>query len=80
MSAMSWTGAGRAGAGGPETGGQPGVDAAVRMLRRRRGWAWTGGGAVAALVVFTVIGSHLWANASGALGAIRPGFGPPTIR
>jgi hypothetical protein len=71
---MSWTGSGGTSDGGntgiPDTGTHPEVDAAVRLLHRRRGWAWTGGGSLLALVVFLVIGSHLWANASGALGVI----------
>jgi len=71
---MSWTGPGGSGDGGhtdiADTGTHPEVDAAVRLLHRRRGWGWTGGGSLLALVVFTVIGSHLWANASGALGVI----------
>ena len=71
---MSWTGSGGSSGGGntgiADTGTHPEVDAAVRLLHRRRGWGWTGGGSLLALVVFTVIGSHLWANASGALGVI----------
>jgi hypothetical protein len=66
MSAMSWTGSGSPGDGD----GHPEVDATVRLLHRRRGWGWTGGGSLLALVVFSVIGSHLLANASGALGVI----------
>jgi hypothetical protein len=69
---MSWTGSGRSGDGTTtgigDTGTHPEVDAAVRLLYRRRGWGWTGGGSLLALVVFAVIGSHLWANAGGALG------------
>jgi hypothetical protein len=53
-----------------DAGPRPGVDAAVRLLHRRRGWGWTGGGSLLALVVFAVIGSHLWATANGALGVI----------
>jgi hypothetical protein len=53
-----------------DTRTHPEVDAAVRLLHRRRGWGWTGGGSLLALVVFAVIGSHLWANASGALSVI----------
>jgi hypothetical protein len=71
---MSWTSSGGSSDGGksgvPDTGTHPEVDATVWLLHRRRGWGWTGGGSLLALVVFTVIGSHLWANASGALGAI----------
>jgi len=74
MSLMSWTGSGRSGDGTTtgigDTGTHPEVDAAVRLLYRRRGWGWTGGGSLLTLVVFSIIGSHLWANASGALGAI----------
>jgi hypothetical protein len=71
---MSGTGSGGSGDGGGTGIGEPGthpeVDAAVRLLHRRRGWGWTGGGSLLALVVFSVIGSHLWANASGALSVI----------
>ena len=71
---MSWTDSGGSSDGGttgiPDTGTHPEVGAAVRLLHRRRGWGWTGGGSLLALVVFSVIGSHLWANASGALGVI----------
>src|ERR1700691_587194 len=71
MSPMSWTGSGGSSYSGiSDTGTHPEVDAAVRLLHRRRGWGWTGGGSLLALVVFSVIGSHLWANASGALGVI----------
>jgi len=72
ISPMSWTGSGGSSdsAGIGDTGAHPEIDAAVRLLHRRRGWGWTGGGSLLALVVFTVIGSHLWANANGALGAI----------
>jgi hypothetical protein len=74
MSLMSWTGPGGSSDGGNrgmgETGPHPEVESAVRLLHRRRGWGWTGGGSLLALVVFTVIGSHLWANANGALGVI----------
>ncbi len=71
---MSWSGSGGSSDGGNtgigDRGTHPEVDAAVRLLHRRRGWGWTGGGSLLALVVFSVIGSHLWANASGALGVI----------
>jgi hypothetical protein len=74
MSPMSGAGSGGSGDGGTtgreDTGTHPEVGAAVRLLHRRRGWGWTGGGSLLALVVFSVIGSHLWANASGALGVI----------
>lgn len=84
MSPMSWTGSGASGDDGStaigdtgmddtgmgDTGTHPEVDATVRLLHRRRGWGWTGAGSLLALVVFSVIGSHLWANASGALGVI----------
>ena len=74
MSPWSWTGSGGYSDGGNtgigDTGTHPEVDATVRLLHRRRGWGWTGGGNLLALVVFSVIGSHLWANASGALGVI----------
>jgi hypothetical protein len=71
---MAWTGSGGSSDGGdtsiPDAGTHAGVDAAVRLLHRRRGWGWTGGGSLLTLVVFSVIGSQLWANASGALGVI----------
>ena len=72
ISPMSWTGSGGSSdsAGIGDTGAHPEIDAAVRLLHRRRGWGWTGGGSLLALVVFTVIGSHLWANANGAVGVI----------
>jgi hypothetical protein len=71
---MSWAGSGGSSDGGntgiTDTGPHSEVGAAVRLLHRRRGWGWTGGGSLLALVVFSVIGSHLWANASGALSVI----------
>jgi len=50
---MSWTGSGGSSdsAGLGDTGTHPEVDAAVRLLHRRRGWGWTGGGSLLALVV-----------------------------
>jgi hypothetical protein len=46
------------------------TDATVRLLHRRRGWAWTCGGSLIALIVFTAIGVNVWPNASTRTGAI----------
>jgi hypothetical protein len=48
----------------------PDVASAVRLLHRRRGWAWTLGASLIALVVFIVIGVNFWPDATGAVGAI----------
>lgn len=48
----------------------PGIASAVRLLHRRRGWAWTLGASLIALVAFIVIGVNFWPNATGAVGAI----------
>jgi uncharacterized membrane protein len=48
----------------------PDVSTTVRLLHRRRGWAWTLGGSLIALVAFTAIGVHFWPNATGTVGAI----------
>jgi hypothetical protein len=42
----------------------------VRLLHRRRGWAWTAVGSLAGLVVDTAIGAHFFPNATGAVGAV----------
>jgi uncharacterized membrane protein len=52
----------------PDT--HPDVAAAVHLLHRRRGWAWTLGGSVIAFVAFVIIGVHFWPNATGTVGGI----------
>ncbi len=44
----------------------PAVRATVRLLHRRRGWAWTLGGSLIALVAFVAIGEHVWPKPTGA--------------
>jgi hypothetical protein len=46
------------------------VDGAVRLLHRRRGWAWTAGGSLIGLVVYVIIGGHFFQNLTGALDVI----------
>jgi hypothetical protein len=46
------------------------VGSAVRLLHRRRGWAWTGLGSLVGLVVYAVIGVHFFQNLTGALNVI----------
>lgn len=48
----------------PETGN------AVRLLHRRRGWAWTACVSLIGLVVYVIIGAHFFENLTGALGVI----------
>jgi hypothetical protein len=48
----------------------PQVAQTVRLLHRRRGWAWTLGGSITALAAFIAIGVNAWPNATGATGAI----------
>jgi hypothetical protein len=59
--------------GGPGGGEDPDTDsrvaAAVHLLHRRRGWAWTLGASLVAFVAFVAIGASLWPNATGALAA-----------
>lgn len=47
-----------------------GVASAVRLLHRRRGWAWTLGASLVAFVAFVIIGVNFWPNATGTVGAI----------
>lgn len=53
-----------------DAGTDPGVTSAVRLLHRRRGWAWTLGASLIVLVAFIAIGVNFWPNATGAVGAI----------
>ena len=48
----------------------PGVSAAVRVLHRRRGWAWTLGASVIAVVAFLISGVNFWPKAAGTVSAI----------
>jgi hypothetical protein len=48
----------------------PRVAAAVHLLHRRRGWAWTLGGSLVAFVAFVAILTSLWPNAAGAVAVI----------
>jgi len=52
------------------TGSNPDVSATVRLLHRRRGWAWTCVASLVAVVVYAVIGSHLFPDPTGALAVI----------
>jgi hypothetical protein len=42
----------------------------VRLLHRRRGWAWTAVGSLAGLVVYALIGAHFFPNPTGAMAAV----------
>ena len=48
----------------------PRVPAAVHLMHRRRGWAWTLGGSLVAFVAFVAILASLWPNATGAVAVI----------
>jgi uncharacterized membrane protein len=52
----------------PDT--DPRVAAVVYLLHRRRGWAWTLGASVVALVVFVAIGTVLWPGGTGPVSVI----------
>ena len=52
----------------PDT--DPRVGATVHLLHRRRGWAWTLGGSLVALVAFVAIVKSIWPNATGAVAVI----------
>jgi len=54
----------------PDPDTEPRVAAIVHLLHRRRGWAWTLGGSLVALVAFVAIGTNFWPNATGAVGVI----------
>lgn len=51
-------------------GADQSVAATVRLLHRRRGWAWTLAGSLVAFVAFVVVGVNFWPDATGALAAI----------
>jgi hypothetical protein len=51
------------------TGTGPEHEAAVRLLHRRRGWAWLAVGSFIGLCVYAGIGSHFFPNPAGAAGA-----------
>jgi hypothetical protein len=57
-------------AGGEDPGSDPRVAAIVRLLHRRRGWAWTLGASLVAFVAFVAILTSLWPNATGEPGVI----------
>jgi hypothetical protein len=52
-------------AGGEDPGSDPRVAAIVRLLHRRRGWAWTLGASLVAFVGFVALLTSLWPNATG---------------
>jgi hypothetical protein len=52
----------------PDT--DPRVAALVYLLYRRRGWAWTLGASLVALVAFVAIGTSLWPGGTGAVSVI----------
>lgn len=54
----------------PDTGTDPRIADTVRLLHRRRGWAWTLVGSLIALVAFIAIGVNAWPSATGATAAI----------
>jgi hypothetical protein len=62
--------------GGGRSGGvipadaDPGVAPTVRLLHRRRGWAWTLGASLIAFVAFVIVGVNFWPDATGAVAAI----------
>ncbi len=53
---------------GPDTDRE--VAATVRLLHRRRGWAWICVASLVGLVVYAVIGAHLFPNPAGAMAAV----------
>jgi hypothetical protein len=57
--------------GEPSPDSRPEVAATVRLLHRRRGWAWTAAGSFIGLCVYAVIGSHFFPNPPGAAGAVN---------
>ena len=60
-----------AGAGpdaGPDT--SPSVAETMRLLHRRRGWAWTAVVSFVGLVVYAGIGAHLFPNPAGAMAVV----------
>jgi hypothetical protein len=58
------------GAAGASPESEPDVAATVRLLHRRRGWAWTGAGSLAGLVMYAIIGAHLFPNPTGAMAGV----------
>jgi hypothetical protein len=42
----------------------------VRLLHRRRGWAWTAVGSLVGLVAYALIGAHFFPHATGVVGAV----------
>src|SRR5262245_33311723 len=52
----------------PDT--DPRVTAVMYRLHRRRGWAWTLGASLVALVAFVAIGTTLWPGGTGAVSVI----------
>jgi len=57
-----------AGTADPDT--HPEVAATVRLLHRRRGWAWTGTGSLIGIVVYAIIGAEFFPNPTGAMNAV----------
>lgn len=55
---------------GDSGGPHPGLSAAVRLLHRRRGWAWTLGASLIAVVAFLISGVSFWPEAAGTVSAI----------
>jgi hypothetical protein len=53
-----------------DAGADPGVTGAVRLLHRRRGWAWTFGASLIALLGFIIVGVNFWPDATGAVATI----------
>lgn len=56
--------------GVPGSGSDSQVSSTVRLLHRRRGWAWTAAGSLVACVVYFIIGVHFFGGLTGALAAI----------
>lgn len=56
--------------GGQDPGTGPGVAATVRLLHRRRGWAWTAVGSLIGLIACALISARLSPNAAGVSGAV----------
>jgi hypothetical protein len=69
MPRMTQHSGGRSG-GAIEADSDPGVASAVRLLHRRRGWAWTLGASLITFVAFVIIGVNFWPNATGAVATI----------
>lgn len=54
----------------PDSGASPEGRRAARLLRRRRGWAWTAAGSLAGLVTYVILGVNFFGNLTGVANVI----------